>query len=377
MADKTELTAYREAVSDRRVLPPGESSDFYIASHKQRHEACKCCGNGGTVSVDEKATHQVNLAILGVSRQSYEEASYLLMATNTFSFEDPLSFAMFISDLNPSQKRNLRSMHLSLDIGLVDSSAPMSGLRDWRWARFQAHVHMLQNLQNLHLCFEQHLGKHDSASTVAIGGPSDTKLKNAQDKDIRPFLRLRPLAIKLVTVIVSDNGAEMAADGTTGRRWTAMQKNQYAEDLRAQLTDPRGAEIVKDEAQAAAVARVQAKKARDAAYISMLERKANRAQVKAKGLKEKVRQMDSLAYNALWKAKYANDKSDEAEADCKSIGRQLRLYSKARRALDWQHTREWMADKHREKVSKAAKAAARCRAFAKEKRAEYRKAGRV
>ncbi len=122
VANQSEQSAYQEASSGYMVIPEGESPDFYVASCEERHANCHMCGNG-PMSLGEQDLQalRVDLNVLGVCRQLYEEANHLLWATNTFSFEDRRAFKQFFSSLNPAQKRNLTSIHISANIGTFGS----------------------------------------------------------------------------------------------------------------------------------------------------------------------------------------------------------------------------------------------------------------
>ena len=118
VANQSEQSAYYEATSGYTEVPEGESPDFYVASCEERHAVCKMCGsNAMPLGKEDRQALQVDLNVLGVCRQLYEEANHLLWTTNTFSFEDPRTFQKFFSSLNPAQKRNLTSIHISTNIG--------------------------------------------------------------------------------------------------------------------------------------------------------------------------------------------------------------------------------------------------------------------
>ena len=69
------------------------------------------------------------------------------------------------------------------------------------------------------------------------------RIRRMLDIDMRPFLHLRPLQLKDVTVIVSDNKQDLRAVDRAHLQWSAATEMAYAEELRAQLLDSSGQEI--------------------------------------------------------------------------------------------------------------------------------------
>lgn len=258
VADQSEQSAYQEAISGHAVVPEGESPEFYVAPCKERHATCKMCGSGSMFLCEEdRQTLRVDLNVLGVCRQLYEEANHLLWATNTFSFDDPKTLEKFFGSLNPAQKRNLTNIHISTDIGGYYSGHADANYRTRRdsnyWGRALklSYLNILRGVQALHLCLNQgfecfHTLANDSAEMT---------IEAAQQADLEPLLRLRSLSVKDVTVIVSDDGNILEKNRKSVHRWTATKKMEYAETIRVQLMDPGGAELVKTEAEAASLAR--------------------------------------------------------------------------------------------------------------------------
>lgn len=257
VASQSEQSAYKEAVSGYAIVPVDDSPEFYVASCDERHSACSMCGNG------DLFLHQdlrVDLNILGVCRQLYEEANYLLWATNTFSFDDPKSFEKFFASLNPAQKRNLTNIHINAHIGEFYSTHTTSYQRSrfdmhyWGKALKMSTLRMLQGVQTLHLCINLGLqGAWDALSPDIAAA----QIEKCQQADMEPILRLRALTIKKVTVTVSDEPKKLDDDdGRIAFRWSAMKKNEYAESIRVQLMDNKGAELVKTEVEAANLQRL-------------------------------------------------------------------------------------------------------------------------
>ena len=260
VANQSEQAAYEESGSGSVVVPEGESPEHYVASCRDRHAACNMCGSGPMFLL-KKDQHAltIDLNVLGVCRQLYEEANHLLWTTNTFSFEDPQTFGKFFGSLNPAQKRNLTSIHISADIGGLGSYYNISAYQRARWDSDYwgkglkiPNLKMLRGVQTLHLCINQGF----QCLTRGYGNESpEILIELAQKADMESILRLRALPLKHATVMVSDDAEKLKHTGGMAYRWTVTKKNEYAESIRVQLADPGGAELVKTEAEVAKLER--------------------------------------------------------------------------------------------------------------------------
>ena len=296
VAAQSEQSAYKDAISGTALVPEGESPDFYVAPCEKRHATCKMCGKGPMVLREEdRQALRVDLNVLGVCRQLYEEANHLLWTTNTFSFDDPKTFNMFFGSLNPAQKRNLTSIHISTEIGGCGGWYSSTYQRTrwdssyWGSALKMSNLNMLRGVRTLHLCFDQRLESHASGDDF-----EEEEIENAQQADMEFLLRLRALAVKHVTVIVSDDAEKLESRGRSSLRWTAIKKNRYAESIRSQLVDPKGADFVKTELEAAKLAKKIEHKdktaARVTAYRSLLKaKKAHVAHASELAIREEAR----------------------------------------------------------------------------------------
>ena len=347
VSNQSEQSAYEEAVSGVAVVPDGESPEHYIASCKERHAACKMCGNGPMFLLEEdQRTLRVDLNVLGVCRQLYEEANHLLWATNTFSFEDPKTFGNFFGSLNPAQKRNLTSIHISADIGGLGSHYYTSAYQRARWdsdywgkGLKHSNLNMLRGVQVIHLCINQGLECVSGRGVdPAVAGKV---IEKAQQADMESILRLRALSVKHVTVIVSDDAKRLDNSGVSAHRWTMIEKNAYAENIREQLVDPRGADIVKTESEAANLAKKRGNRDKAAAqvksYKSILKnRRADMVQTTKWANRE-----EAKALQAAQKANQVLNKSSKKAAKLQDAAeRQQTRAVHARGAADTSVSRE-------------------------------------
>lgn len=286
VANQSERSAYQETVSGHANVPEHDSPDFYIASCDERHSACSMCGSGDMFLRQDR---KVDLNVLGVSRQLYEEANVLLWTTNTFSFDDPQSFEKFFGSLNPAQKRNLTNIHINAHIGDYFSTLTTVHQRSrwdelyWGKALKMSNLRMLQGVQVLHLCMN--LGYQGYFPTLSKDASEEQIVRN-QQADMEPILRLRALSVKKVTVIVSDEAKSLEEDGRIAPRWTVMRKNEYAESVRKQLVDDKGAERVKAEAEAANLARKTATRDSAIAIVKIYKKMVKEKQAEVDRLTE-------------------------------------------------------------------------------------------
>lgn len=157
VVNQSEQSTFVKAISGYAVVSKGESSKFYIASCKERHASYLMCGDG---PIFIREVDRLDLQVLGVCRQLYEEANHLLWAINTFSFEDSKTFKRFFDSLNLAQKRNLIAIHISADIdsGVWFNSHNQRARWDnhyWGKALKSFNLKMLRGVQTLHLCINQ------------------------------------------------------------------------------------------------------------------------------------------------------------------------------------------------------------------------------
>ena len=111
VAKDTESEAYAQATRGYGVVPRSGSAEHDIACCADRHLACYFTSRKSNLTdVPPVPTRKrLDLAVLGASRQLYELGYHILWTTNTFSFDDPVSF---IASLSIPQLQKLKSLHL-------------------------------------------------------------------------------------------------------------------------------------------------------------------------------------------------------------------------------------------------------------------------
>lgn len=349
-ATQSEQSAYDETVSGHAVVPADDSSDSYVASCKKRHEKCKMRGSNpwGLTNEDSKAL-RVDLRVLGVCRQIYEEANHLLWSTNTFSFDHPTSFNKFLQSLNPAQKRNLTALHFNTFI------CAYSGPYEWGVALKISYINMLRGIETLHFSFERDWERDYPYGAFEY---SREGVEADMERDIEPFLRLRALPAKNVTVVLSDNQSKERSDGT---RWTLGEKLAYAEDIRIQMLNPQGADLVKldDEVRKASERRQAKEWAETSAEFN--QDRATQALERAETLEKDAALAESAAKKALKKLKKAKDKTVQEMTELQNVHNVLERQAswsrnRANRAAEDAKRQQAKAD---DKAAKAERAKAR------------------
>lgn len=253
------------AIGGKAYVPSHDSAEFYVQSYQTRHKDCNPKG-------PSNRTLRADLSVLGASRQLYEEANYILWTTNTFSFEDYVSFDAFVDSLTPAQKRDFRSLSISTDIGDMARSRNEYYADNYRWVYSfsTARIQSLRGLQCLYFCFEL---RYSSSFYL--------RLESSLKRRLEPFMRMRALPLKQVTVTISDDIFQILRYRIGERRLTAAMKNEYANDLRAQLFDPRGAEIMRAEFDALVVSYKRKWEETEAEALERAKKSAAYAEAKA------------------------------------------------------------------------------------------------
>lgn len=320
VAAQSEEDIYDETILGNAMVPEDESPDYFVASCTKLHEGCKMIEGGSKRLLPEDyGALTLDLRVLGACRQLYEEANHLLWATNTFSFDDAISLNRFLASLNPAQKRNLSGMHIS------------AKLDHWGWGRWDQawsvalklpYINMLRGVQNLHLCFEQCYASVRVPQTFAT---SYKLCKKTIDEHIKPFLRLRALNPKNITVVLCDNLGALDQEDQTLFRWDRTTKNGYAGDIRVQLLAPNGAELVSKDANITNTAN-------EIAIMKNAKRCANIAMSKVDSMEDSIEQWiahikreDKLAQKNAAKAANITGKSKKAFSEMAKFQKEAQI----------------------------------------------------
>lgn len=332
VAAQSEQDVYDETVLGNAMVPEDGSPDYFVASCLKLHEGCKMSEGGSKRLLPEDyRALTLDLKVLGACRQLYEEANHLLWASNTYSFDDATSLNRFLASLNPAQKRNMSGMHIS------------AKLDHWGWGRWDQawsvalkmpYINMLRGLQNLHLCFEQCYASVRVPRTFAT---SYVLCKETLDEHIKPFLRLRALNPKNITVVLCDTVGVSDEEDQSLFRWNRSTKNEYAGGIRVQLLAPNGAELVSKDAEIRNTAS-------EIAIMRNAKRHANVAKSKVDSMEDSVDQ---------WKAHIKReDKQAEKNAAKAAVisGKSKKAFSKIARFEKEAHINEERARVYRKQL---------------------------
>ncbi|KAL8710742.1 MAG: hypothetical protein Q9220_004760 [cf. Caloplaca sp. 1 TL-2023] len=130
----------------------------------------------------------VNLSLLRVSRQIYEEANHILWTTNEFMFDSEYGFKEFMNTLNFAQKRKLAQVYIS--------TYPLSDhQKHWSTKTTRRRFSGLQGLKTLDISIK--LGDY----------PQEWVEASAKDMEylVKPFLGLGSLSVRGARIVLSRN----------------------------------------------------------------------------------------------------------------------------------------------------------------------------
>lgn len=181
----------------------------------------------------------LHLTVLRASRQLYVEANRVLWTTNTFSFPDGVTFREFMNTRNIHQKRLIRSLRFEMEWGFGRETY-------WNSALSMALVKSLTGLQTLRLQIVCELEKerwdHNKDHFVRLTTYTDGLRK----------LSILPLTSVEIAVGASERAFSKHDLFATPRwhgsseLWQKGDRDRCAQDLKALLLDPKGAQVYGD-----------------------------------------------------------------------------------------------------------------------------------
>ncbi|KAL8769085.1 MAG: hypothetical protein Q9209_004871 [Squamulea sp. 1 TL-2023] len=138
-AKTSEDTAYTRSVLGYQIIPEGQIPDCYVESCRSRHNDCS------DVRGDPRT--KLSLSLLSTSRQTYEEGTYILWATNTFAFDHAATFQEFMSTLSFDQRSKLTRLHFT-------HHWYASSMLPWEKAITPVFLRSFRGLKSIQLCLE-------------------------------------------------------------------------------------------------------------------------------------------------------------------------------------------------------------------------------
>lgn len=212
---------------------PIDSTEYLGFDFRERHTCCifwdrdeerrvrwNRYANGRvstSMAVEELPKTMLDLSLLGVCRQAYEEANVLLWTTNTFSFEKDVTFLTFINSLHSTQREKLKRLHFDL--------ARDSLIQDGHILRVRDCISGLTGLRTFHATLRPD--------------------RQFIERELPPFLyQMRKLPLQHVTVVIGDN-IYFGDD-----RRVITERREMAKNLRSKLLGPNGPEVLAAERKA-------------------------------------------------------------------------------------------------------------------------------
>ena len=166
---------------------------------------------------------RMSLQLLKVCLQAYEEANYLLLSTNTFSFQETNTLHFFLKTLNASQRKKLITLRI-VKYGTADSR--MDSLK----MRTSTFLRNAKFIRKLHIIFST---KHWPFATDRADTWSKIAMLSSE-----PLGAMKCLDLKHVTVVIEED-CLVKPDSDV----IATQKREAAEALRQKLLNPQGSEV--------------------------------------------------------------------------------------------------------------------------------------
>ena len=200
----------------------------YDCIEEQDFEAMYC-----TEDEEIDRGRRLDLSILQVCRQTHEEATKVLYASNTFSFWEPTMFAKFVSARDLVQKQAITRLHLSISWNHGESLGwDMRGVREWNRALEKKTVVSLKGLRVVHMqidhCIKDHdwpfLKEHLEGSGFANG-----------------VMNLQVLPLEDVTVVVEYSLQDGKHGDGPGLPWKLRDRHELSGQMTKILLDAGGA----------------------------------------------------------------------------------------------------------------------------------------
>ncbi len=227
-ADTTEHAAYLTSMYGSSKVPDGDDSNHYSESCEERHSSCYSTSRDG-----DQTAKRLSLSLLGVSRQTYEEAHDIFWATNTFSFRKASDLKKFVSARNFVQRKKLAKLHLQI-------SWLITGIKDWGRPWLKRLLGNLPGLATLDLCLEVTFFPDINSQL-----PSPTVGRPALDCWLAMFLNFQQLPLRQARVMVAESRwfhkhLFLNKSLQDERRSTLTEKREFACYLEARLLSEPG-----------------------------------------------------------------------------------------------------------------------------------------
>lgn len=229
-APLSEQEVYEEFITGTGYWNPGLSEPKgFLKFSASMHQHANCLESRGGGPVGLHSFNPMNLSLLLVCRQVYQEAQLVPLKKNTFAFEDPDTLEQFILRIPAAYEPAVRSVQFDI---LLDS---MAEYRKWNAVIRDDLIPYLTNIQNLDICID--LGNyscfHDAAS-----------MAHPEDVFMPGLFSLQGLPLTSITVIIRDCEVNLPWTFGPGYRWHLVQKKRWAMFIRNRILgmnedDPR------------------------------------------------------------------------------------------------------------------------------------------
>ena len=214
-----------EIKSDRKTTYPNLDGGEEEVSWDRSHGRCDRSLDD-SIYLDHET---LSLQILRSCRQTYNDANRILWSTNTFSFNDGMTFERFVGTRSLIQKHMLKSLrfHIRVDWEIDEH-------KEWNTALKIATVRSLQGLRQLRLRIEW---------SIASGVYRLMKQHSLFPYCTRYIEGLQKLAtLPLTSVEIAVKKFPFRERQSMAKSWSKAERTEYAEVLRKMLLGPKGAD---------------------------------------------------------------------------------------------------------------------------------------
>ena len=179
------------------------------------------------LSIDFWDHETMRLTLLRTCRQAYVEANAVLWMTNTFDFEDAITFKRFMMTRNIHQKRLVKSLRFQMDWNMDKN-------KSWNSVFNMPLIRSLSGLRCLRLCifFQMEAKLYELVKSLDLLFAT-TYCDGLQKLSILPLTE--------VEVVVKGPLWRLG-----GLMWTKRDRQEFSDGLRKVLLDPKGAKIYEE-----------------------------------------------------------------------------------------------------------------------------------
>lgn len=214
-----------------------EIYERFLAQDWQDHKSAHCMmgfRHEGCMTLNK----HIELSLLRVCRQIYQEAKLIPYTSNAFSFGVNWAFQEFVPSLGLAQRHAITTIHLRIVINGINARDAQA-IHNWDLGGIPVHHTLpLTSLRALHVHIYQRNWFHPHYQDKSW------KDMRVLENRLAGLFAFRRLSLELVTVVVTDEGSDFltqreAADWRA-EQWSSEERKEWAESIRKRLLEQKG-----------------------------------------------------------------------------------------------------------------------------------------